>query len=121
LLAATSEEAIGAATKLVLDEQLEKLEEGHRAALGLGEACGERLGHAREAQVGFRPILMTDLVIIVGVLPLVLRGGTGSELYRPLAIVYIGGFVGALLLRVFIVLVPYEAMASLFDRRGGQK
>jgi cobalt-zinc-cadmium resistance protein CzcA len=61
---------------------------------------------------------MTDLVMIVGVLPLVLRGGTGSELHRPLAIVYIGGFVGALLLRVFIVPVLYEAMASLFDRLG---
>jgi cobalt-zinc-cadmium resistance protein CzcA len=59
---------------------------------------------------------MTDLVMIVGVLPLVLRGGTGSELHRPLAIVYIGGFVGALLLRVFIVPVLYEAMASVFDR-----
>jgi hypothetical protein len=61
---------------------------------------------------------MTDLVMIVGVLPLVLRGGTGSELHRPLAIVYIGGFVGALLLRVFIVPVLYEAMASVFDRPG---
>jgi cobalt-zinc-cadmium resistance protein CzcA len=70
------------------------------------------------ARVRFRPILMTDLVMIVGVLPLVLRGGTGSELHRPLAIVYIGGFVGALLLRVFIVPVLYEAMASLFDRPG---
>jgi hypothetical protein len=44
-----------------------------------------------------------------------LRGGTGSELHRPLAIVYIGGFVGALLLRVFIVPVLYEAMAAVFD------
>jgi multidrug efflux pump subunit AcrB len=70
------------------------------------------------ARVRFRPILMTDLVMIVGVLPLVLRGGTGSELHRPLAIVYIGGFVGALVLRVFIVPVLYEAMASFFDRPG---
>jgi cobalt-zinc-cadmium resistance protein CzcA len=70
------------------------------------------------ARVRFRPILTTDLVMIVGVLPLVLRGGTGSELHRPLAIVYIGGFVGALLLRVFIVPVLYEAMAAFFDRPG---
>jgi hypothetical protein len=32
---------------------------------------------------------------------LVLRGGTGSELRPLFAIIYIGGFVGALLLRVF--------------------
>jgi cobalt-zinc-cadmium resistance protein CzcA len=54
--------------------------------------------------------------MIVGVLPLALSHSTGSELHRPLAVVYIGGFVGALLLRVFIVPVMYEAMASLFGR-----
>jgi hypothetical protein len=36
---------------VVLHQQLEKLKEGHRAAFGLGQAGGERLGYAREAQV----------------------------------------------------------------------
>lgn len=72
------------------------------------------------AAIRFRPILMTDLVMIVGVLPLVLSHSTGSELHRPLAVVYIGGFLGALVLRVFIVPVMYEAMATWFGRTKGQ-
>jgi cobalt-zinc-cadmium resistance protein CzcA len=44
------------------------------------------------AMVKFRPIFITDLVMIVGVLPLVLMKGTGAELHKPLAVVYIGGF-----------------------------
>jgi heavy metal efflux system protein len=64
----------------------------------------------------FRPILMTDLVMIVGVLPLVLSHSTGSELHRPLAVVYVGGFLFALVLRRFFVPVLYEGMARLLER-----
>ncbi|MBM3310124.1 MAG: efflux RND transporter permease subunit [Candidatus Aminicenantes bacterium] len=56
----------------------------------------------------FRPILMTDLVMIVSVLPLALSRSTGSELHQPLAIVYIGGFFVAIFLRPFIVPIFYE-------------
>ncbi len=63
-----------------------------------------------------RPLLMTDLVMIVSVLPLVLSQSTGSELHRPLAVVYVGGFLFALFLRRFFVPVLYEGMARLFER-----
>jgi cobalt-zinc-cadmium resistance protein CzcA len=68
------------------------------------------------ALLKFRPILMTDLVMIVGVLPLAFIARTGAELHRPLAIVYIGGFVFAILLRLFVVPVLYELAASRLDR-----
>ena len=68
------------------------------------------------ALVKFRPIIMTDLVMIVGVLPLALIARTGAELHRPLAIVYIGGFLSAILLRLFVVPVLYELIASIADR-----
>ena len=61
----------------------------------------------------FRPIFMTDMVMIVSVLPLALIVTTGAELHRPLAVVYIGGFFFAIFLRLFIVPVLYE----LFMRR----
>jgi len=51
------------------------------------------------------------MVMIVSVLPLALIRTTGSELHQPLAIVYIGGFFFAILLRLLIVPVLYEAMA----------
>jgi cobalt-zinc-cadmium resistance protein CzcA len=61
----------------------------------------------------FRPILMTDMVMIVGVLPLALTVTTGAELHRPLAVVYIGGFFFAILLRLIMVPVLYETLAKL--------
>jgi cobalt-zinc-cadmium resistance protein CzcA len=61
----------------------------------------------------FRPIFMTDMVMIVGVLPLALIVTTGAELHRPLAVVYIGGFFFAILLRLIIVPVLYETLAKL--------
>lgn len=59
----------------------------------------------------FRPIFITDMVMIVSVLPLALLRATGSELHRPLAMVYIGGFVFAIMLRMFVVPVLYELFA----------
>ena len=61
----------------------------------------------------FRPIFMTDMVMIVAVLPLALIVTTGAELHRPLAVVYIGGFFFAILLRLIVVPVLYETMARL--------
>jgi len=61
----------------------------------------------------FRPILMTDMVMIVAVLPLALIVSTGAELHRPLAVVYIGGFFFAILLRLIIVPVLYETLGRL--------
>jgi cobalt-zinc-cadmium resistance protein CzcA len=58
----------------------------------------------------FRPILMTDVVMIVGVLPLALIETTGAELHRPLAVVYIGGFFFAILLRLIIVPALYHTL-----------
>jgi len=68
------------------------------------------------AMVKFRPIFITDLVMIVGVLPLVLSTGAGAELHRPLAVVYIGGFFFAVLLRLFVVPVLYDTFARAAER-----
>ena len=65
----------------------------------------------------FRPILMTDMVMIVGVLPLALIVSTGAELHRPLAVVYIGGFFFAILLRLIVVPVMFEFLGTMEERR----
>jgi cobalt-zinc-cadmium resistance protein CzcA len=78
-----------------------------------------RAGHALHEAViegsltKLRAILMTNVVMIVGVLPLALGATTGSELHRPLAVVYIGGFFFAILLKMVAVPVLYEVMAGL--------
>jgi cobalt-zinc-cadmium resistance protein CzcA len=76
-----------------------------------------REGVLEGAITKFRPILMTDMVMIVGVLPLALIVTTGAELHRPLAVVYIGGFFFAILLRLIVVPVLYEALAKLGKER----
>jgi cobalt-zinc-cadmium resistance protein CzcA len=65
----------------------------------------------------FRPIIMTDMVMIVAVLPLALIVSTGAELHRPLAVVYIGGFFFAILLRLIVVPVMYEFFGRIEERR----
>lgn len=65
----------------------------------------------------FRPIIMTDMVMIVGVLPLALIVTTGAELHRPLAVVYIGGFFFAILLRLIVVPVMYEFLGKIEEKR----
>jgi cobalt-zinc-cadmium resistance protein CzcA len=84
-----------------------KINDLRRAGRSLREAVVEG------SLLKFRPILMTDLVMIVGVLPLALMARTGAELHRPLAIVYISGFVFAILLRRFIVPILYETVATI--------
>jgi cobalt-zinc-cadmium resistance protein CzcA len=85
-----------------------KINDFRRQGLGLHEAV------VKGALTKFRPIFMTDMVMIVAVLPLALIVTTGSELHRPLAVVYIGGFFFAILLRLFIVPVLYETLGRLW-------
>ena len=66
-----------------------------------------------------RPIFMTDMVMIVGLLPMALITTTGSELHRPLAVVYIGGFFFAIFLRLIIVPVLYETLEGMGRKRRG--
>jgi len=61
----------------------------------------------------FRPILMTELILILGVLPLALGTTSGSEMHRPLAVVYIGGFVVAIFFEQIILPILYEMFARL--------
>jgi multidrug efflux pump subunit AcrB len=54
-------------------------------------------------RVRLRPILMTSLATIIGLIPMALKLGTGSEAYAPLARAIIGGLTFSLLLTLFIV------------------
>ena len=58
-------------------------------------------------RVRLRPILMTSLATIIGMVPMALKLGTGSEQYAPLARTIIGGLASSVLLTVFIVPAAY--------------
>src|SRR5262249_28158173 len=59
------------------------------------------------ASTRLRPVLMTSLLAMFGLLPMALSHGIGSETQRPLAIVIIGGLVSAMLLTLIVLPVLY--------------
>jgi len=55
-----------------------------------------------------RPVLMTASIAALGLIPMLLATGIGSEIQRPLATAVVGGLVSATLLTLFILPVLYE-------------
>jgi multidrug efflux pump len=72
----------------------------------------------REAcMLRFRPILMTTLAAGLGVLPLAIGFGEGSELRQPLGIAIIGGLIASQLLTLLTTPVVYVLLDTLRRRR----
>ena len=65
----------------------------------------EAAGRAR-----FRPILMTTITTVLGLLPLALGLGAGAEIRAPLAIAVVGGLLSATVLTLLVVPVLYQAL-----------
>ena len=67
----------------------------------------------RAGQVRFRPILMTTLTTVLGLIPLAVGWGEGSEVRAPMAITVMGGLLFSTLLTLIFIPVAYE----LVDRK----
>jgi cobalt-zinc-cadmium resistance protein CzcA len=67
-----------------------------------------------------RPVLMTALVALLGLLPLVFAHGIGSEVQRPLATVVIGGLVSSTLLTLIVLPVLYRWVEEMGGRDLGR-
>jgi len=74
------------------------------AARGLPTDEVVRLGALRR----LRPVLMTASITALGLIPLLLATGPGSEIQRPLAIVVIGGLVSSTLLTLVLLPILYR-------------
>lgn len=61
-------------------------------------------------RIRLRPILMTSLATVIGLIPMALKLGTGSEAYAPLARAIIGGLMVSVVLTVIIVPAAYVLM-----------
>lgn len=72
-------------------------ERGTEIIVAILEACSERL----------RPIIMMNLAVALGMLPLALGLGEGSETRAPMAIVSIGGIITSTIFTVFLIPVIY--------------
>lgn len=64
--------------------------------------------HAR-----LRPILMTTIAMVFGMIPIAIAQGEGSDINRGLAIVIIGGLLSSMFLTLVVVPVVYSIMDSL--------
>jgi multidrug efflux pump subunit AcrB len=62
---------------------------------------------AQSCRVRLRPVLMTSLATIIGLMPMALKLGAGSESYAPLARAIIGGLTVSVMLTVFLVPAAY--------------
>ncbi|HEY6217334.1 MAG TPA: efflux RND transporter permease subunit [Pyrinomonadaceae bacterium] len=69
-----------------------------------------RLALLRSGRRRFRPVLMTSLAAMLGMLPLALAIGAGSELLQPLAIAVIGGLSMALALSLIVTPTVYAML-----------
>jgi multidrug efflux pump subunit AcrB len=58
-------------------------------------------------RVRLRPILMTSLATIIGMIPMALKLGTGAEQYAPMAKAIIGGLTSSVVLTIFMVPAAY--------------
>ncbi len=76
------------------------------AGVPLAEAL-VRAGRAR-----FRPILMTSLTTIFGLVPLALGLGPGAQMQQPLAVAVIGGLIANMLLTRLLIPVGYLLLAE---------
>jgi HAE1 family hydrophobic/amphiphilic exporter-1 len=95
---------------LIVDFTNQLKAEGHEVVSALIEAGKERL----------RPILMTTLAMVFGMLPLALASGSGAETKNGMAWVIIGGLTSSLLLTLLVVPSVYlvvDRMMARFTRK----
>jgi len=83
---------------LLVEYAIEREREGASQREALMEACRERA----------RPIVMTTLAMMAGMLPTALGIGEGSEFRQPMAVAVIGGLITSTLLSLILVPVVYE-------------
>ena len=75
-------------------------ERGVRLYDAIAQACRSRL----------RPVLMTSLTTILGMVPMAISAGEGSETWRPMGVAVIGGMVFSTIITMIIVPAAYAAM-----------
>lgn len=76
-----------------------------------GSSIDEAVTEGAERRV--RPVMMTAILTVLGLVPLLLASGPGSEIQKPLAVVVVGGTISSTILT--LLLLP--AMYRMFEKR----
>ena len=88
---------------LLVDFAIQKMEQGMPMVEALEEAGAKRL----------RPILMTTLAMVFGMLPVALGHGQGGEVRAPMGVIVIGGLITSTVLTLVVVPVVFTYMETL--------
>ncbi len=83
-----------------------------------GEGRELRDAVVQACRIRLRPILMTSLATVVGLLPMAFKIETGSEAYAPLARAIIGGLMSSIILTIFVVPAAYLLMYRHREQAG---
>jgi multidrug efflux pump len=105
---------IGLVTKnsiLIVEYANQRRERGHPLERAVVDA----------ARIRLRPILMTALATMVGVLPIALGLGAGAESRKPLGAAVVGGMLVSTFLTLFVVPVVYTLLARFQRGRAGAR
>ncbi|WP_046175217.1 efflux RND transporter permease subunit [Domibacillus indicus] len=92
---------------VIVDYILQRKREGYDGAEAIVQSVKDRV----------RPILMTSLTTILGLIPLASGIGDGTEINQPMGITVIGGLISSTFLTLFVIPVVF----SLFDRQTRKK
>lgn len=96
---------------IVVDFAGQLQQEGREVKAALLEATRKR----------FRPVVMTTLSTIIGMLPIALAKGAGAEWKNGLAWVLIGGLISSMLLTLVVVPLVYYLMDRVLEKTGLNK
>ena len=81
-----------------------------------GDAAALESGERR-----LRPVLMTTLTTILGLLPMALASGSGNEMYQPLSLAILGGLIVSTAFTLIIVPTIYAAIRNKIPLKDYEK
>ncbi|MDC7824874.1 efflux RND transporter permease subunit [Pseudomonas sp. BLCC-B13] len=96
---------------LIVEFAKEKQEEGLDRVSAVLEACRLRL----------RPILMTSIAFIMGVVPLVLSSGAGAEMRHAMGVAVFSGMIGVTFFGLLLTPVFYVLIRAFVEKREARK
>ena len=96
---------------LIVEFAKEKQEEGLDRVAAVLEACRLRL----------RPILMTSIAFIMGVVPLVLSSGAGAEMRHAMGVAVFSGMIGVTFFGLLLTPVFYVLIRGFVEKREAKK
>ncbi len=96
---------------LIVEFAKEKQEEGLDRVAAVLEACRLRL----------RPILMTSIAFIMGVVPLVLSSGAGAEMRHAMGVAVFSGMIGVTFFGLLLTPVFYVLIRAFVEKREARK